>query len=66
MDVSRLRVNLKSWNFNICFTKLKNHIQIIIKMLKNSKKETKSSCKAPNEDLKDMDVFGTFKINFES
>ena len=40
-------------------------IQIIIKM-PNPSQDPPASSKAPNEDLKDMDVLCTFKIKIES
>ena len=46
-------------------SKTSDHIQINNKML-NSGKEPLASSKAPNEDLKDMDVLCTFKIEIES
>ena len=42
-----------------------DNIQIKIKML-NPSQEPPESSKAPNEDLKDMDVLCTFKINIDS
>ena len=45
--------------------KTRDNIQIKIKMPKPSQPPPASS-KAPNEDLKDMDVLGTFKIKIES
>ena len=42
-----------------------DHIQIMIK-IPNSGQEPSASSKAPNEDLKDMDVLCTFKIKIES
>ena len=42
-----------------------DHIQINIKM-PNPSQEPPASSKAPNEDLKDMDVLCTFKIKIES
>ena len=42
-----------------------DHVQIKIKLL-NSSQEPPASSKDPNEDLKDMDVFCTFKIEKES
>ena len=44
--------------------KSNGHIQIKIKM-PNSSREPAVSSKAPNEDLKDMDVLCTFKIKIE-
>ena len=46
-------------------SKTSDHIQIKIKMHKPSQ-EPPASSKAPNEDLKDMDVLCTFKIEIES
>ena len=46
-------------------SKTNDHIQIKIKM-QNPSQEPPVSSKAPNEDLKDMDVFSTFKIKIES
>ena len=45
--------------------KASDHIQINIKM-PNPSQEPPASSKAPNEDLKDMDVLFTFKIKIES
>ena len=42
-----------------------DHIQINIKMT-NSSQEPPASSKAPNEDLRDIDVFCTLKIKIES
>ena len=44
---------------------LNNHIQIKIKM-PNPSQEPPASSKVPNEDLNDMDVLCTFKIEIES
>ena len=46
-------------------SKTSDDIQIKIKML-NPSQEAPASSKAPNEDLKDMDVLCTFKIKIES
>ena len=46
-------------------SKTSDHIQIKIKM-PNSNQEPPASSKAPNQDLKDMDVLCTFKIKIES
>ena len=46
-------------------SKTSDHIQIKIK-LPAPTKESLASSKAPNEDLKDMDVLGNFKIKIES
>ena len=46
-------------------SKISYHIQINVKM-QNSSQEPPASFKAPNEDLKDMDVLCTFKMKIES
>ena len=46
-------------------SKTTDRIQIKIKM-SNPSQEPPASSKAPNEDLKDMDVLCTFKIKIES
>ena len=46
-------------------SKTSDHIQIKIKM-PNPSQEPPVSSKAPNEDLKDMDILCTFKIKIES
>ena len=46
-------------------SKTNDHNQIQIKML-NYNQEPPAASKAPNEDLKDMDVLCTFKIKRES
>ena len=46
-------------------SKTSDHIQINIRM-PNPSQEPPASSKAPNEDLKDMDVLCTFKIKIES
>ena len=46
-------------------TKTSDHIHIEIKM-PNPSQESPASSKAPNEDLKDMDVLYTFRIKIES
>ena len=46
-------------------SKTSNHIQVKIKM-SNPSKEHPASPKAPNEDLKDVDVLCIFKIKIES
>ena len=46
-------------------SKTSDHIQIKIKM-PNSSQESPVSLKAPNQDLKDMDVLCTFKIKIKS
>ena len=49
----------------MCVPKTSDHIQINIRM-PNPSQEPPASSKAPNEDLKDMDVLCTFKIKIES
>ena len=46
-------------------SKTSDHIQTKIMKL-NPSQEPQASSKAPNEDLKDMDVLCTFKIKIES
>ena len=46
-------------------SKTSDHIKIKIKM-PNPSQEPPASSKAPNEDLKDMDVLCTFKIKIEN
>ena len=45
-------------------SKTSDHIQIKIKM-PNPSEESPVSSKAPNQDLRDMDVLCTFKIRIE-
>ena len=49
---------------NMGISKISDHIKIKIKM-PNPSQEPPASSKAPNEDLKDMDVLCTFKIKIE-
>ena len=49
---------------NLGVSKTSDYIQIKIKM-PNPSQEPPASSKAPNEDLKDMDVLSTFKIKLE-
>ena len=49
----------------MCVLKTSDHIEIKI-MIPNLSQDPPASSKAPNEDLKDMDVLGTFKIKLES
>merc|ERR1711954_598423 len=58
---SRYRAKIKIMDVS----KISDHIQIKIKM-PNPSPEPPASSKAPNEDLKDMDVLCTFKIKIES
>ena len=50
---------------NMGVPKTSDHIQINFRM-PNPSQEPPASSKAPNEDLKDMDVLCTFKIRIES
>jgi len=60
-STSRERAKIR----NIGVPKTSEHIQINIRM-QNPGQEPPVSSKAPNEDLMDMDVLCTFKINIES
>merc|ERR1712112_536571 len=53
----------KIWIMDV--PKTSDHIQIAIRM-PNPSQEHPASSKAPNEDLKDMDVLCTFKFKIES
>ena len=55
----------ESQNLDHGFIKNSDHIQIEIKM-PNPSQEPPASSKAPNDDLKDMDVLCTFKIKIGS
>ena len=56
MDVlCTFEIKIESKNVDHCVSKTSNHIQIKIS-LPNSNQEPPASSKAPNEDLKDMDV----------
>ena len=57
------RQRAKIWNTGV--SKTSDHIKIKIKM-PNLSQESPTSSKAPNEDLKDMDVLCTFKSKIES
>ena len=50
---------------NMDISKTSDHIQIRIKM-PNSSQEPQASSKAPNKDLMDMNILGTFKIKIEN
>ena len=50
---------------NMVLSKTSDHIQIKISM-PNHSQESPAPSKAPNDDLKDMDVLCTFKIKIES
>ena len=60
---SNSRYRTKIWIMVV--SKTNEHIQIKIKM-PNSSQEPPASSKAPNEDLKDMNVLCTFKIKMGS
>ena len=62
-EPSKLRQRAKIWIMGV--SKTSDHIQTKIKM-PNSSQEPSESSKAPNDDLKDMDVLCTFKIKIES
>ena len=53
----------KIWNMGV--SKTSDHFQIMITM-SNSSQEPPAPSKAPNQDLKDIDVLWTFKIKIES
>ena len=66
MDVlCTFRINIESHNLDPLFTKDNDHIQIKIEM-QNPSQEAPESSKAPNEDLMDIDVLCTFRINVGS
>ena len=66
MDVLCIfKINRERAKFqNMGVSKTSDHIPIKIKML-NPSEEPPVSSKAPNDDLKDMDVLCTFKIKIE-
>ena len=59
----KIKIESTIWIMGI--SKTRDHIQTKIKMPTPSQ-EPPTSSKAPNEDLKDMDVLCTFKIKIES
>merc|ERR1711954_513899 len=66
MDVlCKLKIKLESKFWSMGVPKTSEHIQINIRM-PNPSQEPPASSKAPNQDLKDMDVLCTFKIKIES
>ena len=66
MDVlCTFKIKIESQFQNIGVSKTSDHIQIKIKM-PNPSQEPPASTKAPNEDLKDMDVLHTSKIKIGS
>ena len=66
MDVlCTFKIKLESHNLIYGCTKTSDHIQIKIN-IPNPSQEPPASSKAPNQDLKDMDVLCTFKIKIES
>ena len=66
MDVlSTFKIKIESQNMDHGCIKDQWPIKIKIKML-NPNQELLASSKAPNQDLKDMDVLSTFKIKIES
>merc|ERR1711954_481896 len=58
-------IKIESKNHDIGVPKTNDHIKIKIKM-PNTSQEPLASSKAPNQDLKDMNVLCTFKIKIES
>ena len=60
---SKSRYRTKIWNLGV--SKTSDHIQIKMK-IPNPSQEPPASSKAPNQDLKDMDVLFIFKIKLES
>ena len=60
-----LKIKMESQIWIMGVPKTSDHIQIQIKMQNHSQEATISS-KAPNQDLKDMDVLCIFKIKIES
>merc|ERR1711954_627252 len=59
----KIMIEAKIWIIGVSMAS--DHIQIKIKM-PNPSQEPQASSKAPNGDLKDMDVLCTFKIKIES
>ena len=59
----KVKIRVKIWNISV--SKTSDHIKIKIKV-QNLSQEPPVSSKAPNEELKDMDVFCTFKSKIES
>ena len=59
---SKSRYRTKIWNMGV--SKTSDHIQIKIKM-SNPSEEPSASSKVPNQDLNDMDVLFTFKIEIK-
>ena len=59
---SKSRYRAKIWNMYV--SKTSYYMQFKIKM-PNPSQEHAASSKAPNQDLKDMDVLCTFKIKIE-
>merc|ERR1711954_523775 len=59
------KIRIESQNLDHGVSKTSDHIQIQIKM-PNPSQEPSASSKAPNKDLKDMDVLCTFKIKIYS
>merc|ERR1711954_98339 len=66
MDVlCTFKIKIERQNLVMGVSKTSDHIKINIK-ISNPSQEPQVSSKAPNEDLKDMDVLCTFKIKIES
>ena len=65
MDIlCTFKIKIESQIGNRCISKTNDKIQINIKVQSYSKKPP-ASFKAPNQDLNDMDILGTFKIKME-
>ena len=60
---SRSRYRAKIWNIGVSKTSDYIHIKIT---MPNASQEPSAPTKAPNKDLKDMDILCTFKIKIES
>ena len=66
MDVlCTFKIKIESQNLDHGYIKDHDHIQIKIKM-PNPSQEPPASSKAPNKDLKDIDVLCTLKIKMEN
>ena len=66
MDVfCTLNIKIEICNQNMGASKTRDQIQTKIQM-QHPSQEPSASSKAPNDDLKDMDVLCTFKIKIES
>ena len=64
-DLCTFKINIESQILIMGVSKIMDYIQIKVTML-NPSQEPPASSKAPNEDLKDMEVLCTFKIQIGS